>query len=146
MHVTGSWTFQAPRQRVWEALNDAEVLKRCTPGCERLERVGDDRYEATLKVGVAAIKGTFQGKLAIEDKRPPEHYRLVVQGAGAPGFVNAVADFDLDDQGDRTTLRYDWDVQAGGMIAGVGQRVLGGVAKFLIDGFYKQIEEELKRG
>lgn len=144
MKVSASWRFPVARQHLWEKLNDPEVLRRCTPGCERLERVGDDRYEATMKVGVAAIKGTFTGKIALEEKRPPEHYKLVVSGAGAPGFVNATATFDLVDDGGETELRSDWDVQVGGLIAGVGQRVLGGVAKMQIESFFKQLAEEVK--
>ena len=98
MTLDGSHHFKAPRDRVWALFNDPGVLARATPGCERLEPIGPDEFEATLSVGVAAVKGTYQGRLAITDKRPPEGYTLHVEGTGRPGFVKGEGRLTLEER------------------------------------------------
>lgn len=144
MRIEGSSVFKAPIERVWEVFTDPQVLARCTPGCEHLEQIGEDTYQTRLTVGVAAIKGTYTGKLQLQDKNAPNSYRLVVEGTGAPGWVNGSGAFHFEPKGDQTTVTYDWDVQVGGLVAGVGQRVLGGVGKLLIGQFFKSMERELE--
>jgi carbon monoxide dehydrogenase subunit G len=78
--ISGSYTIDAPRDVVWEALNDIEVLARCVPGCERLEQVGDNEYEGTIKIGIQAIRGVYSGRIRIEDIDPPNHYKLIASG------------------------------------------------------------------
>ena len=95
MQIQGSVTFDAPPERVWELFNDPEALRRATPGCERLDKVGEDRYEAVMSVGVAAIKGTYKGTIEIRDKEPPHRYRLAIEGSGSPGFVNIDASMEF---------------------------------------------------
>src|SRR2546425_10637715 len=87
MKLEGSYDVKAPRQKVWSAFLDPETLRQAIPGCEKLELIGPDEYKATLKIGVAAVKGTFEGKVRLLDKKPPESYRLSAEGSGGAGFV-----------------------------------------------------------
>ncbi|MBI2369696.1 MAG: carbon monoxide dehydrogenase subunit G [Deltaproteobacteria bacterium] len=144
MKIEGAYTFEAPRERVWKVLLDPDTLQRCMPGCEKLEAIGPDQYEATLKIGVAAVKGTYMGKVAIADKEPPARYRLLVEGSGAPGWVKGEAVMELADQGDKTLVTMTADAQVGGLIAGVGQRLIGGVAKMMAGDFFKRLAEAAK--
>ncbi|HEY8450224.1 MAG TPA: carbon monoxide dehydrogenase subunit G [Bacillota bacterium] len=143
MKLTGTQKIDAPPEVVWRYLTDRDTLARATPGCKALTEQGEDRYEALLELGVAAIKGSYKGMLSIEDKQPPRHYRLRIEGEGGPGFVQAWLDLDLEAQGASTLVRYDGEAQVGGAIAGVGQRVLGGVAKFLIGQFFSALAREV---
>lgn len=143
MKIEGSYEFPAPRDRVWRALLDPDQLSRAIPGCEKLEAAGSDEYRATLKVGVAAVKGTFEGKVRLSDLQPPTRYRMAVEGSGAPGFVRGEASMELSEAEGRTRVAYSADVQVGGLIAGVGQRMLGGVAKMMVDQFFSRIAEQL---
>jgi carbon monoxide dehydrogenase subunit G len=133
MQVEGQYTINAPIERVWAYLQDPAGLQACIPGCEKLEPRGEDSYEATLKVGVAAVKGTYQGKVSIADKEPPHRYRMLVEGSGGPGFVRGEAAIELSDSSpNATVVLVKGDGQVGGTVAGVGQRMLGGVAKMLM--------------
>ncbi len=146
MKIEGSYDIPAPRQRVWEAFLDPERLRQALPGCEKLEAVGDDEYKATLKVGVAAVKGTFEGKVKLSDRQPPQSYRMTVEGSGGPGFIRGEAAMTLaDGPGGGTTISYSADVQVGGLIAGVGQRMLGGVSKLMADQFFTRMTEILAK-
>ena len=86
MKIEGAHEVAAPRQKVWDAFFDPEQLKKAIPGCERLEAIGEDEYKATMKVGVAAVKGTFEGKVRLSDKKAPDSYRMGIEGSGGPGF------------------------------------------------------------
>jgi hypothetical protein len=142
MKIEGSYDIPAARQRVWDAFLDPERLRQAIPGCERLEAVGDDEYKATMKIGVAAVKGTFEGKVKLADKQPPQRYRMTVEGSGGPGFIRGEAVMTLADGLDGgTTISYTADVQVGGLIAGVGQRMLGGVSKMMADQFFTRMTE-----
>ena len=136
MTLDGSHRFNAPRDRVWAAFNDPAVLARATPGCQRLEPLGTDEFEATLSVGVAAVKGVYQGRLAITDKNPPEGYTLRVEGSGRPGFVKGEAQIMLSVNGNQTVVAIGADAEAGGMIARVGQRLIESVARMSMDRFF----------
>src|SRR2546425_8017093 len=104
MKLEGSYDVPAPRQKVWDAFLDPKQLRKAIPGCEKLEALGNDEYKATLKIGVAAVKGTFEGKVRLSDKKPPESYRLAAEGSGGPGFVKAdtVITFTETDGGTRS--------------------------------------------
>jgi uncharacterized protein len=143
MKLDGSYTYDAPQARVWELLLSAEALKSCVPGCEKLEPTGDDSYTATMKVGVAAIRGTYNGKIRITDKVEPNSYTLNVEGSGGPGFVRGVARISLTAEGHGTLVKVDADGQVGGTVAGVGQRMLGGVAKMLMNQFFECLKKQL---
>ena len=141
MKIEGSYTFKAPRERVWQVLLDPKIMAQCMPGCDGLKEVAPDQYEATMKIGVASVKGTYKGKVSIKDKRAPEHYVLSGEGTGGPGFMQGDVVIDLEDQGGETVLKYRTDAKVGGLIAGIGQRMLGGVAKMVVDQFFRKMEE-----
>ena len=143
MKLEGSYDVKAPRQKVWGAFLDPETLRQAIPGCEKLELIGDDEYKATLKIGVAAVKGTFEGKVRLLEKKPPESYRLAAEGSGGPGFVRADTVITLTDADGGTRVSYSADVQIGGLIAGVGQRMLGGVSKMMADQFFNKMSDLL---
>ncbi|HSB41592.1 MAG TPA: carbon monoxide dehydrogenase subunit G [Methylomirabilota bacterium] len=143
MKIEGSADIAAPRDRVWAAFLDPAVLAQALPGCEKLEAVGENEYKATMKIGVAAIKGTFEGKVKLSDLEPPQRYRMAVEGSGGPGFVRGDAGMRLSDVEGGTRVSYDADVQVGGLIASVGQRMLGGVTKMMLDQFFSRMTELL---
>lgn len=143
MKVTGSATLHAPRAKVWEALNDPSVLVRTIPGCQQLEEVGPDAYRMTITAGVASIKGTYQGDVALTDPDEPNAFTLRASGAGAPGTVSADVRVTLAESDGTTRLDYDADAVVGGMIGGVGQRVLTGVAKKTAGEFFKAVDDVL---
>ena len=145
MKLEGSYEVPAPRQTVWDAFLDPARLKQAIPGCEKLEAIGPDEYKATMKVGVGGVKGTFEGKVKITEKKPPESYKLAVEGTGGPGFVRGETVITLSDaEGGGTRVAYSADVQVGGLIASVGQRMLGGVAKMMADKFFGKMSEMLQ--
>ena len=143
MKIEATYEIKAPRERVFAALVEPEILRRAIPGCESLEKIGDNVYAATLKAGVGAIKGTFKGEVRLEDMRPPEHYRIVVEGKGAVGFAKGSADFDLEDKDAGTLIRYSGEMHIGGTIAGVGQRMIQGAAKMMAAKFFTALEAEV---
>ena len=143
MKVAGSATLHAPREKVWAALNDPAVLVRTIPGCLQLEEVGPDAYRMTITAGVASIKGTYQGEVALTDQDQPDAFTLRASGAGAPGTVSADVRVTLAEESDGTRLDYVADAIVGGMIGGVGQRVLSGVAKKTAGEFFKAVDDVL---
>ena len=144
MKIEGTHQLNAPRESVYQRLVDPEVLQRCIPGCERLEKTGEDTYAATIRAGVGAIKGVFTGTVQLEDMRAPEHYRIVVAGKGAPGFLKGTGDLDLEKQGEGTLIKYTGDLQLGGTIASVGQRMIQGTAKMMASQFFTALDAEAK--
>jgi uncharacterized protein len=143
MKIEGSADIPAPREKVWEAFLDPNILAQALPGCEKLEAIGPNEYKATMKVGVAAIKGTFEGKVKLSNLEPPNRYRMAVEGSGGPGFVRGEAGMQMSDVDGGTKVSYDADVQVGGLIASVGQRMLGGVTKMMLDQFFTKMTELL---
>jgi len=146
MRLEGTNMLPASVETVWKTINDPEALRRCTPGLKELKEIGPDTYEATLTIGIAAVKGTYAGTLAITDKRAPTHYKIALDGSGGAGFMKGEGTVDLEPQGDETVLKWVGDLQIGGLIAGVGQRMLGGVGKMLIGQFFKCLEQHLGGG
>jgi carbon monoxide dehydrogenase subunit G len=142
MKIEGTHEIRAPRDRVYQILTDPEVLRRCIPGCEQLERTGENAYATTLRAGVGSIKGVFKGSVRLEDVRPPEHYRMVVEGKGQPGFVKGAGDLDLSERDGATVVTYSGDVNVGGTLAGVGQRMIQGSAKMMAGQFFTAIDAE----
>ena len=143
MKVTGSATLHAPREKVWEALNDPAVLVRTIPGCQQLEEIGPDRYRMTVTAGVASVKGTYQGDVSLTDQEQPGSFTLKASGAGAPGTVSADVKVTLAEADGQTRLDYDADAIVGGVVGGVGQRVLSGVAKKTATEFFKAVDDVL---
>src|SRR5882757_3836555 len=106
MKIEGTAQVGAPRVKVYQCLTDPDVLQRCIPGCELLELTGENTYSATIRAGVGSIKGVFSGNVRLEDMRPPEHYRSVVDGKGGPGFLKGSGDFELEALGEATVIKY----------------------------------------
>jgi uncharacterized protein len=144
MKIDGTHEIKAPRERVFALITDPEVLRRCIPGCESLEKTGEDTYAAIIKAGVGMVKGTFKGNVKLAEMRPPEHYRIEVDGKGGPGFVKGTGDFDLEEKDDATLIRYAGEMQVGGTIAGIGQRMIQGAAKMMATRFFTALEVEAK--
>jgi len=145
MKLQASYTLPVPRQRLWDLLLTPEELQQCLPGCERLTRVAPDTFEATLTIGAAAVKGTYTGRLQILDQEPPSRCRLQVEGSGNPGFLRGEALVRLGEDPSGTAFSIDAEVQVGGLIASVGQRMLAGVGRMLLGEFIKRIEAHLSR-
>jgi carbon monoxide dehydrogenase subunit G len=144
MKIAGEASLRAPVERVYEALVDPAVLVRTLPGCRRLEQVGDDTYKATVLAGVGSIKGTFAGEVRLADRTAPHSFTLHASGAGGPGTVSAVARVSLATaDGGGTLLRYDADATVGGVIGGVGQRMLTGVARRTADEFFAAVDRAI---
>jgi len=137
MKVEGVYSFPGPPQKVWDLLLNSDSLRACIPGVETLTETSPDHFDAVMRVGVAAIKGTYKGKVAIVDKQEPNGYTLEVEGSGGPGFVKGSAKVTLAADGDATKVSVAGDGQVGGMLAGVGQRMLPGVAKMLMNQFFE---------
>jgi carbon monoxide dehydrogenase subunit G len=129
MRLEGTHLFAAPRTAVWDALMDPNVLSRALPGGEQLELVGENRYRAVMNVKVGPVQGRFEGKIELGDIVAPERYVMKVDGQGAPGFVNGEGELHLAEQDGGTLLTYAGDVNVGGRIAGVGQRLMESTAK-----------------
>jgi len=143
MKMNGTRTLDAPVDKVWSFLMDPMAIARVLPGCETLEEVEPDKFQATLKIGVAAVKGTYNGSVQLLDKNPPHNYRMLIDGSGAPGFVKGEATVTMAAQDSQTVLSYDADVQVGGLIASVGQRLIGGAARLIVNQALKHLEDEL---
>lgn len=139
MKVSGDATLLGPAERVYAVLTDPAVLVRTIPGCERLEQVGEDSYRMVVTAGVASIKGTYVGEVLLAEQRPPHSFVLRASGSGAPGTVSADVHIELAGDGGTTTLTYAADAVVGGMIGGVGQRILTGVAKKTAGEFFAAV-------
>ena len=144
MKLSGTQTFPAPRQTVWQLLTDPGCLATCMPGCEKLETTAAHEYRGEIRVGLAAIKGTYAGTVKLEDIEAPSHYKLVLDGKGRQGFIKGAGTIDLTEQADHTVLRYSGDVHLGGPLASVGQRMLDGAAKMMLGQFFTALEAEVK--
>jgi carbon monoxide dehydrogenase subunit G len=141
--ISGSYTIDAPQEQVWAALNDMEVLARIVPGCERLEQTGDNEFEGTVKIGIQAIKGTYSGRIRLEDIQPPHHYKLIASGRSSNGVVDGAGTVDLSEEDGKTLLKYSGDAQIGGMLASVGQRLIEGASKQMINQSVKALVEQI---
>jgi carbon monoxide dehydrogenase subunit G len=130
MKLEGEYVFNGPREEVWELVRDPDVLSSALPGAQSLNRVSDNEYEGEMNVRIGPVAGIFSGRIVVSDEVPPESYTLTVDGKGAPGFIKGTGHVQLIDQGDGTTLlKYAGEVQIGGKLASVGQRMLDTVSK-----------------
>ena len=146
MDLSATYTFDAPRQAVWDLLIDPTVVADCMPGCEAFEPTDEEHtYHATLTVGVAAITGRYEGTVAIVDKQAPSSYRLIVDGTGRAGFAKGEAEIALTEQQDRTLVSVVGHAQVGGTVARVGQRLLGSVSKLMMDRFFACLSKKASR-
>lgn len=144
MLISGTNVVNAPVEKAWDALLDPAVLVRTIPGCERLEATGENAYAMTVTAGVAAIKGTYSGSCVLSDLKPHESLLMKLDGAGAPGTIGANVRVGFTDGGDgTTTISYEADAVVGGMIGGVGQRMLTSVSKRLAKEFFGNVDKSM---
>jgi carbon monoxide dehydrogenase subunit G len=146
MKISGSNVVAQPVDKVWEAILDPRVLVATIPGCERLEETGDHQYAMTVTAGVAAIKGTYSGSCALSDLKERESLVMKLQGAGAPGTIDASVDVAFDDLGaEGTRISYEADAVVGGMVGGVGQRMLSSVSKRMAGEFFGNVGQAISQ-
>lgn len=145
MKVAGEYTFDAPQDLVWQALQDPDVLASVMPGGEGFEEIGENEYAGNLNVKVGPVQGKFKGNIKLEDIVAPESYKIIVDGKGAPGFVKATGSLKLTPEGDaQTHIDYEGDAKVGGRIASVGQRLMDASAKSIIRQSLDGLNEYLK--
>jgi carbon monoxide dehydrogenase subunit G len=143
MDITGTYTFNAPPEKVWAMMLDPAAIASCIPGCERLEPDGTDRYKAAITIGMAAITGKYEGTVIISDKVEPSSYTLSVEGQGRPGFVKGQAKIAIRADGANTIVDVTGTAQTGGTIARLGQRLIGSAAKMMQDRFFACMQSKL---
>jgi len=143
VNLDGSAVLHADPDKVWSVITDPAVLARTIPGCESLQQVGDDEYKMNVSVGVGAVRGTYAGEVRLSDQDRPKSYVMHASGAGAPGNVRATVTITLEPDHGSTTLTYSANAVVGGPVAGVGQRMMTGVAKRMAGQFFQAIDDEL---
>ena len=143
MKIEGSHSLAAPRPRVYEVLTDHVALARLMPGCEKLEPAGAGTYTVKMKLGIAALSGSYQGTVKLSEQKPPESLRLSVQARAPGGIAEGSGALQLEEKAGRTTVHYAGEVKVSGMLASVGQRLLDLAAKMVIAQFFKNLEKEL---
>jgi carbon monoxide dehydrogenase subunit G len=143
--IGGVYTLALPPDRAYQVLQDPEVLAKCIPGCEGLELVGDNEYKMKMKMALASVSGAFEGRVRLRDQTPPDSFRLEVDGTGKIGFVKGSGLLKLAPKDGDTAVHievtYDGDVQVGGTIAAVGQRLIDSTAKMMIKRFFDKLAE-----
>ncbi len=145
MTMVGEQLLAAPREKVWAALNDVEVLKQCIPGCESLEKLSDTEFQAIATNKIGPVKARFKGKVKLSDLDPPNGYKISGEGdGGIAGFAKGGATVTLTDKDGGTLLSYTVEAQIGGKLAQLGQRLINGVAKKLADDFFAKFAETVK--
>lgn len=144
MKIEGNHKIGAPRERVFAALIDPAILQKCIPGCEQLEKTEENKFNTKLSAGVGPVKGVFTATVSLEDVTAPDHYKLVVEGKGQPGFVKGVGELNLIQAEDGTSISYTGEVHVGGLLASVGQRLIQSTASMLAGKFFASLESEAK--
>ena len=145
MELSAEYHFPSPPQDVWDVLMNPDVLAGCIPGCQSIEPDGPDRYRAVATVRVGPVGGRFTATVALSELNPPHSYRMTIEGSGSFGFATGVADVALTPAGDdATTVRVAADSQVGGPVARVGQRLMGSVAKGILDRFFGCLAESVR--
>ena len=144
LDIGGEETFTVPVETLWGALNDPAVLQQCIPGCREMIAEGEDRFRLILDLKVASVGGSFEGAISLSEKLAPTQCRVTVTGSGTLGHGEGSAAFSLAPAADgATTMRYAGEGEIGGLVAGVGQRVLKGVAKHLVGQFFKAFRRQV---
>ncbi|HWX51153.1 MAG TPA: carbon monoxide dehydrogenase subunit G [Roseomonas sp.] len=145
MEMTGERRIEAPRQTVWEGLNDPEILRASIPGCESVERVGDDAFQARVAIKIGPMSARFTGKVQLTNLNPPASYTISGEGnGGAMGFAKGGADVSLEEEGPQATLlRYAVKAQVGGKMAQLGARLIDSTAKSMADQFFTRFADNV---
>lgn len=144
MEIAGDYTFDAPQEIVWDALQDPNVLGSIMPGGQGVERIGENQYKSVLQVKVGPVQGIFEGEINLSDIKPPEGYHMEVDGKGAPGFVKASGNLHLEGRDHQTYMQYSGQAQVGGRMASVGQRLIDASARSIIRQSLDALNEYLK--
>lgn len=146
MDGKGEIKLPGKKEDVFRDLMDSSLLEKCIMGCKKLEIVEDNRYVADLSVGIAAVKGKYDTTIELKDVQSPDGYTIVMHGEGNPGFVDATGYIELEGiNEEEILLKYTYEADVGGKVASIGQRMLGGVAKLIINDFFKKAKKELER-
>jgi len=144
LKITGKHSIQAPRQDVFDRLIDPDSIGACLPGVEKLEKLGEDEYSMSMNIGIGMVKGTYTGKVRLSNMNKPTDYQMYVEGSGRPGFIKGSGSVRLAEGENNTTeIEYDGDVEVGGPIGSVAQRMLGGVANRMVGQFFSCIEAKI---
>lgn len=147
MEAKGEYRIASDRQRVWTALNDPGMLQKCIPGCQALEPLGENAYQARIAASIGPVRATFDTQIRLEDLRPPASYRLVGESkAGAAGFGRGTAEVQLQEEGDGTLLQYRAEFRVGGKLAQVGSRLVLGATRKMADDFFGCLARALDEG
>jgi len=145
MKLDGEYVFNGPREEVWKLVRDPDVLASALPGTQSLEKVSDNEYEGDINIRMGPVAGVFSGNLKVSNEQPPETCTLAVEGQGKPGFIKGTGDVDLVDLGDGTTqMKYKGELQIGGRLASVGQRMLDTASKSMIRQGLETLNEALE--
>lgn len=144
LDIGGSEDIPGSAEALWSALNDAAVLTRCIPGCRSMEETAPDTYKVDMQLKVGAVGGSFQGEIALADKQPPRSCTITVSGAGSLGHGNGTARFTIEPNGAASRLVYEGTGEIGGLVAGVGQRILKSASKYLIGRFFVALRKEFE--
>ena len=139
MKISGSQSLPFPPEEAYRMMQDPEVLARAIPGCEGLEKTGENEYRMKMKMAMASVSGAFEGKVRISDQTPPSSFRLTVEGTGKIGFVKGDGLLTLTAKDGATEVNYEGDAQVGGTIAAVGQRLIDMTAKMMIKKFFEKL-------
>ena len=146
MDISATYVFDAPAEKVWNTLMDPQALAACVPGCQSLEPIGDNEYQAVVNVGVGPVRGNFNAKVSITEANPFQSYRLSLSGNSNIGFGSGDSLVTLEEADGRTTVRVETQAQAGGTVVRVGQRMMESVARGLLDRFFSCLQETVGRG
>lgn len=144
MQIEYSYTFDLPRSTVWEFIQDEEVLRKSLPGCKTFKEGENGIYQAEMGLSIGPVKGLFTSEVKQVNQQPPTFYRLLVKGKGKPGEIDAIANMKLEEIDEGTTITCSAEVQVTGILASIGQRVMGGVAKVILGQFFKAAEIEMR--
>lgn len=145
MQLQGTTDFSCDAADLWHTLHDTSVLAKTIPGCKSMTPVGDGEYRVELSLGVASIKGDYEGLIRVNDVEFPHHYELQAEGTGNPGYVNMNVDCRLEPHDGGTLLRWSCDAEVGGLIASIGGRVLTGISKYMANQFFKAFKAEMEQ-
>ena len=144
MKVEGSYMFNTDRETLWTAMLSPEVFSGCIPGCQQFQPTSDDSYDVELKVGVASITGTYAGRVTVVERNHPEHYRMLIEGTGSGGSIKGSAQFAFTENDRTTEIRVVGDAQVTGMVARVGQRLMGSASRMLMNQFFACLKDKIE--
>jgi hypothetical protein len=145
MKIEGKFKIAAPRQKVWDALTDPATLKAAIPGADQLKEIAPGKFEVEMSVGIGIIRGRFQGTVESTDLNPPSSQRLIMDGEGPGGWIRGEGALTLHDVDGNTEIEVEGEAQTGGVLARVGQRMLGNASRTMMGQFFKNLDREVKR-